>query len=319
MCLEKVNTARLIQYAVVIVLCVAVAPLRSYSQLDSTRVTNESDSSGGQEAAPPLIPSTSAKVSTTKIVIIGGTVVVAMAGIVIYQDNGYWKDNRARFHFKEDLKYSLQVDKIAHFWDTALLSSVLSLSVEWANVPKKDAVLWGAGGSLLFNTFTEIQDGFSEWGFDRVDWLANLGGAFWYVGKNTVPFMENLDIKWNYYPSPNLDTPGAFTGQRHLIFDDYEGFTFWMSFKVNSVLPKSVEQFWPDFLCFAVGYGARDILKPDKYSVWYVGLDYDMTKIIPQDTWFLKSLSETLNYIHFPAPAIRISPGAIWYGLYIGR
>jgi hypothetical protein len=41
-----------------------------------------------------------------------------------------------------------------------------------------------------------------------------------------------------------------------------------------------------------------------------------MTKIIPSDTWFLKTLGEALNFIHFPAPAVQVSPNTIWYGLY---
>jgi hypothetical protein len=47
-----------------------------------------------------------------------------------------------------------------------------------------------------------------------------------------------------------------------------------------------------------------------------LSLDYDLTKIIPQDTGFLRLLAEALNFIHWPAPAVRISPNAVWYGLY---
>lgn len=307
------RTANL-QHAAIVVLCSFFVLHNAHGQIDSMRVEHLDMPGESQEAA--VVPSDSIKINTGRLAIVGGTLAAGMATVAIYQANGYWKDNRSPFHFKEDLTYSLQVDKIAHFWDTALLSSVFSMSLEWANVPKKEAVIWGAGASMLFNTYTEMQDGYSTWGFDRVDWLTDLGGAFWFIGKNNVQFMDPIDIKWNYYPSPNLDTPGAFPGQQHLISDDYEGYTFWLSLKVNQMLPKSVEEYWPDFLCLAVGYGARDIVTPEAYPVWYIGLDYDMTKIIPQDTWFLKSLSETLNYIHFPSPAIRISPSAIWYGLY---
>ena len=47
-----------------------------------------------------------------------------------------------------------------------------------------------------------------------------------------------------------------------------------------------------------------------------IALDYDMTKIIPGDHWLLIALKEGLNFIHFPSPAIRISPNFISYGLY---
>ena len=41
-----------------------------------------------------------------------------------------------------------------------------------------------------------------------------------------------------------------------------------------------------------------------------------MTKIIPGDSWLLQALKEGLNFIHFPAPAIKISPNFVSYGLY---
>jgi hypothetical protein len=47
-----------------------------------------------------------------------------------------------------------------------------------------------------------------------------------------------------------------------------------------------------------------------------LSLDYDMTKIIPSSTPFLRTLGEALNFLHFPAPAVQISPRAIWYGIY---
>jgi hypothetical protein len=98
--------------------------------------------------------------------------------------------------------------------------------------------------------------------------------------------------------------------------DDYEGQTFWASLKVNQLLPEPLEHYWPDFLCVTAGYGGRDILTDRPYRVYFIGLDLDMTKVIPDDTWFLKTLGEALNFIRLPAPAVRISPTVIWYGLY---
>ena len=47
-----------------------------------------------------------------------------------------------------------------------------------------------------------------------------------------------------------------------------------------------------------------------------IALDYDMREIIPGDSWLLQTLKEALNYLHFPSPAIRISPDFIAYGFY---
>lgn len=318
---KKVRTF-LFQRTASLILTLLLFTSHLFAAGDSTQVVQPSGIAH-QEGGASSDCCDSTRINTTRLAIVGGTIGVAMAGIVIYQSNGYWKYNRHSFHFVEDLKYSLSVDKIAHFWATALLAVILTKSFEWTNMPEENALYWGCGTSLFFNTYTEIQDGLHVWGFDRVDWLANLGGAAWPIAKYHLRGLDNVDLKWNYLPSKNLNKAnGAFKGQtNHLIFDDYEGYSFWLSFKMKNILPEGVAQYWPDFLCLALGYGARDIDSPGRkpYPVWYVGLDYDMMKILPTDTPFLRSLAQIFNYIHFPAPAIRFSPSGIWYGLYFGQ
>lgn len=261
---------------------------------------------------------TSPEVNYGRLAIVGGAWTATIISIHIYQQNGWWKDNRTSFHFREDLKYGLSVDKIGHFYSATVATFIGRKSIEWAEIPEQKALLLGVGVGLLFQTYVEIEDGFSAWGFDRVDFATNVIGAAWPIAQYYIPFFQNFDFKFSYHPSPLLNNPGGsgFQGQQHLIFDDYEGQTMWLSTKVKNFLPAALEQYWPEFLCLAVGYGARDIAGPEPYPVYYLALDYDMTKIIPAKTWFLKTLGEALNFIHFPAPAVRISPSAIWYGFY---
>lgn len=259
------------------------------------------------------------EVDHTRLAIVGGGLVALVAGIHIYQQNGWWRDNRAPFHFREDLNYGVWVDKIGHFYGATVGTFIARKAYEWANVSDEGALWMGSGTAFLFQTYIELEDGFSKWGFDRVDYIANLVGTAWPVARYYSPFLQKFDFKFSYHPSPLLGTnPGGtgFQGQKHLIFDDYEGQTLWLSIKVHDFLPGAVQEYWPGFLCVALGYGARDITSPDAYPVLFLALDYDMTRIIPDDTWFLRTLGEALNFIHLPAPAVRISPSAIWYGLY---
>ena len=109
----------------------------------------------------------------------------------------------------------------------------------------------------------------------------------------------------------------GFKGQKHIILDDYEGQTIWLSLRMKKLLPEPVSGVWPAWLCLALGYGARDVgTENGAYRVYFLALDYDLTRIIPQDTSFLRTLSEALNFIHLPAPAVRYLPGSVWYGLY---
>lgn len=258
-------------------------------------------------------------INTTRLLLVGGLLLTSMVTIHIYQQNGWWKDNRAPFHFREDLNYGLHVDKIGHFWGAAVLTEVIALSLEWTAMSKESALLWGAGASLLFQTYIEVEDGFSKWGFDRVDFLSDVAGAAWPLARHYVPALQNVDLKFSYLPSPLINTQGGtgFQGQQHLIMDDYEGQTFWLSMNVNDALPNVVEPYWPDVFRLAIGYGARDIAKQNNaYRVYFLALDYDMTKIIPDTTPFLRTVNRLLKYLHLPAPAVQIHPTTIWYGLY---
>ncbi|MFN0157987.1 MAG: DUF2279 domain-containing protein [Bacteroidota bacterium] len=258
----------------------------------------------------------SLQINTTRLAIVGGTVVVAATAIHLYQANGWWKNSRRSFHFREDLTYALHVDKIGHFFGATGATFVMSRAFRWANYSETNSLLLGAGVSTLFQTYIEIEDGFSTWGFDRVDFAANVAGAWYPVAQHFVPTLREFNLKISYLPSRNINQPGAFSGQKHILMDDYEGQTFWLSVNVNNILPGSVEPYWPDFLALAVGYGARDILTQNPYRVYFVSLDYDMSKIIPQTSDFLRTLTGVLNFIRFPAPTVQISPNAIWYGLY---
>ncbi len=264
-----------------------------------------------------VLPDT-VEVSTVRLVIVGGALAGTMAGIHIYQQSGWWKDNRRSFHFREDLTYGMSVDKLGHFYGANVAAFVFSRSFQWAGIRERPSLFLGAGCSILFQTYIEVQDGFSAWGFDRVDYAANVAGAFYPVAQYFVPFLRDFNFKFSYHPSPLINEGGGigFRGQKHIMFDDYEGQTIWLSVSVNNLLPRSVEPFWPDWLALAVGYGVRDVASPDPYSIVILSLDYDMTRIIPPNTWFLRTVGEALNFIHFPAPAVQISPNAIWYGLY---
>ncbi len=260
------------------------------------------------------------EINYTKLGIVSGALLGGMTAIHLYQQAGWWKDNRAPFHFQEDLSYSLGVDKIGHFHATSAYTYVFAKSLEWANLSEDDALWYGAGGALLFQTFIEFEDGISTWGFDRVDYAADIAGAFWPIAQHKYPLLNEVELKFSYHPSELLDRPGGigFQGQKHLVVDDYEGQTFWLSTHLKSILPEPVKSITPEFLCVALGYGSRDIVgtTTPPYRVWFLALDLDMTKIIPQNTKFLRTLSESLNFFHLPMPAIQFSPNAIWYGLY---
>ena len=291
--------------ALCVVCCISV-PLRLAAQSDSTR--NEILSQ------PPHADSTG--VNGTRLAIVGGTVAAGVTAVHLYQSNAWWKTKRAPFHVKEDLTYALNIDKLGHFYGANVLTFMLSRGLQWANVPERPSLVWGAVGSSLFQTYIEVEDGFSAyWGFDRVDFAADIVGAWYPLIQQWVPPLQNVNMRFSYVPKTE-GSQGAIPGQTHNIFDDYEGQTIWLTFTMKNLLPRDAAEWWPGFLCLSVGVAVRNNNSPDRYLAWYIAPDLDMTKIIPPDTGLLKTLGEILNFIHFPLPAIRIAPNVVWYGIY---
>jgi hypothetical protein len=232
--------------------------------------------------------------------------------------NNWWYSQRIPFHFREDNVYALDLDKYAHVYAAAAVSFVFARSLEWSGFSRTSSVWYGAGLGLLFQTYIEFQDGFSpEWGFSRWDAIGNCAGAAFFVLQHNIPFVQSFDLKISYKPSAMLGKNGShgIAVKQQTVIDDYEGQTYWLGIKVRNFLPVDIKPYWPSFLGIAAGITVRDLLQQNRRREFYISLDYDFTAL-PGDSWFLKTLKEAANYIHFPAPAVRISQSAIWYGLY---
>jgi len=258
----------------------------------------------------------STRVNGTRLAIVGGTVAAGMVAIHIYQHNAWWRGARGPFHVEEDLRYAKNIDKLGHLYAANLLTFGLSRSLRWTNVGEEPALVWGAVGSTLFETYIEVEDGFAvHWGFDRVDFAADVFGAWYPVAQHAWPFLRNFNFRFSYLPK----TPGSegpFPGQTHTVFDDYEGQTIWLTLTMKNLLPSSWAEVWPSPLCLSFGLAVRNNLSADRYLTLLIAPDLDLTKIFPADSEFLQSLGAVLNFIHFPLPAVRVSPNVVWYGLY---
>ena len=259
---------------------------------------------------------TSASLNPARLAIVGGTVAVGVTAIHLYQQDAWWKEYRTSFHFREDLEYAKNIDKLGHLYAASAMTFIFSKSLQWCNMNEPSSLLWGAVSSTLFQTYVEIEDGYSAyWGFDRVDYAANLFGAWYPVLQHHVPIFKNFQFRFSYFPK-NEGSAGAIPGQTKTVFDDYEGQTFWLTITPKGLFSEKSLGWWPDWLAIAGGVSVRDNNSPDRYLVWFLAPDLDMTKIIPQNTPFLRTLGEALNFIHFPMPAVQVSPGVVWYGLY---
>lgn len=255
-------------------------------------------------------------VNGTRLAIVAGTAAAGITAIHLYQQNAWWKEHRTSFHFREDLVYASNVDKIGHLYGASLMTFLFSKSLQWANLSEGSSLVWGAAGATLFQTYVEIEDGYSAyWGFDRVDFAADLIGAWYPVLQHYVPPLQDVQLRFSYFPK-DAGGPSAIAGQTKTIIDDYEGQTFWLTLTPHAWFPEG-NRWWPAFLGIAVGVAVRDNVSDNRYLAWYIAPELDFRAIIPRSTWFLRTLGEALNFLHLPMPAVRVGPGSmVWYGLY---
>ena len=230
----------------------------------------------------------------------------------------------------------VNMDKGGHFMGGLFLSRSLTASYTWTGFTPRTAAALGTLTSWVALLEVEMRDAyFDQWGFSVPDFTANTLGASVPLLHAFVPSTRLVDFKFSYWPS-SLYTDNderALAGRPHTqyLIDDYEGMTFWMSFAVNDVLPARAEEAWPDFLGLALGYGAaglhgsnvksrgrerafKDL--PDAQPELLLALDYD-ARFLPGQGFLWDYFKTQLNWIHFPAPAIRFHPDVRFYLLYL--
>ena len=231
----------------------------------------------------------------------------------------------------------VNVDKAGHFMGGLVMAEVMNETYSWCGFGTRSAAVLGTLTSWAALLEIEMRDAyFDQWGFSIPDFFTNTVGASVPLVHALFPATRAVRFKFSYLPSPlYLDyeervQPPERPHTEHLI-DDYEGMTFWMAVSVNQFLRGRAEELWPDYLGLALGYGAqgmhgsnvksrgpnkyfRDL--PDATPEILVALDYD-ARFLPGAGGIWDQLKGQLNWIHFPAPAVRLYPSWRFYFLYM--
>ncbi len=258
------------------------------------------------------------KVNPWRMTALGVAGAGVFTGLHIYYSNTWWKDKRHFFKYAEDGFYARNMDKASHIYTANVFTVLTATGFEWAGVSPSKSLLYGAITSMAYETYIEINDGFApNWGFDWVDMGANIAGALYPFLQNEVKPFRHINFKWSFKP----EWIKKKTSSGDDLLDDYTNMTFWVSVNPMIVLPKSITngKFYPKFLAFALGMSLQNAShvtgSTNAQSQWFISLDWDINQL-PGKSDFMKKLKKLLNFYHFPAPAVRISPSGIWYGLY---
>ncbi|MBZ0204220.1 MAG: YfiM family protein [Ignavibacteria bacterium] len=258
------------------------------------------------------------KINPWKMTALGVVAGGIFTGLHIYYSNTWWKDKVHYFKFAQDGFYARNMDKASHIYTANAFTVITATGFEWAGLSPSKSLLYGAITSMAYETYIEVNDGLApNWGFDWVDMGANLAGALYPFLQNEVKPFRHINFKWSFKP----EWVKKKTTQSDDLLDDYTNMTFWVSVNPMIVLPKSITngKFYPKFLAFALGMSLQDAShvtgSTNAQSQWFISIDWDVNQL-PGKSDFMKKLKKILNFYHFPAPAVRISPSGIWYGLY---
>ena len=236
-------------------------------------------------------------------------------GFVWYRDK-----ERVPFHFYNDGRAWLQMDKFGHAYTAYWESQLTYKALRWAGVDKRRALLWGGPAGFVFQAPIEIFDGMHEgYGFSWWDVVANGVGSVLFTVQEAV-FDEQLVImKFSYSPSiyPRYHHK---LGENHFdrFFLDYNGHTYWFSANLRTLTGITAI---PEWLQIAYGYSANGMIlefdnpveyrgEPfphlDRYRQHLFSLDLDLSRIPARKRW-VRILLQTANTIKIPFPAVEFN------------
>lgn len=270
-------------------------------------------------------------INKKRLAIVLGASSLTLAASYIYVQNVWWSENKQSFHLDDgaDYKYAINLDKCAHLMGGLISAELTHDALKWTGLNENKAYLYSFVLGTTMHTFIEIKDGFAKtYGFSIGDIAAGtVGSAIPYL-KYKFPKLNAFNFKFSYYKHDDYYFQQFSHGDW---IDDYMNHTYWLTLSVNDWLPKGskVEKVWPDFLCLAGGFGVDNTLnwyykginEPENKGKgnyeYYLSLDIDWRKIIPQKTDGQKILARTLNYIKIPLPTLRVGPSTEFYWLFL--
>lgn len=269
------------------------------------------------------------KVNKKRVFIVGSSVGATLGVSYWYIQNSWWSEKQIPFHFDNgaDLTYALNVDKVGHFMGGLQSADFFSSSMKWAGMNEKQSLWYGAAFGSGLQLAIEMKDAYAPyWGFSKWDLALGTAGALWPVAQYYNDDLKSINFKFSYYKRSNiywdLDKQRGNETNKYNWQDDYPNQTYWITFDVNHFTESCC---WPDWLNVAVGFGIDDsqyldenFTKTGGENEWYIAFDYDIPKMLKKwDSPTGKKVKHWLNYIHFPAPTIRISPKLEFYPLFL--
>ncbi len=258
----------------------------------------------------------------------------AYYAVSLYVLSKTWYKDRRRvsFHFYDDTRGYLQVDKFGHMFGSYVYSYAGYHYLLNSGLSRNEALWFGATLGTILQLPIEIMDGLHEgYGFSWSDVGANAMGSALVLGQELLFEEQIAKYKFSYWESAYSDNANGFLGRNSFdrLLKDYNGHTYWLSVPLNRLLPF---ESMPAWMNIALGYGANGmygefdnistyqgvaIPETRRYRQFLISLDVDWTRI-ETNSDFLKTVLHAMAFIKLPFPALEYnSTGRLkWYWLY---
>ena len=233
----------------------------------------------------------------------------------------YKKYPQSKFHFFNDNKEWLQVDKVSHAYGAYMEGRVSMGLWQWAKAPKNNAIWFGGLSGLAYEAIIEILDGYSaEWGFSTGDFLANMAGSALLVSQQLAWGEQRIQMRYSTHPVeyPNdaahvrVDELFGKSKMEKLV-KDYNPQTYWLTVNYAAFFKNKN---LPNWLPASFGYGGQNMFGAfvntgaasglQRYRQWYFAPDIDLTQI-KTNSDMLHALFFVMTLFHFPSPSIEFS------------
>jgi hypothetical protein len=245
-----------------------------------------------------------------------------------YQDNEI-----SNFHWYNDSKGWMQVDKFGHATTAYIITNYAYWSLDWAGVDNNKAAIYGGLIGWGSMTVIEILDSFSEeWGASPSDLVANTIGSAFFTGQQLLWKEQRFSLKFSYHPTDYAQYRPDLLGENELqrSLKDYNGQTYWLSMNIKSFLRE--ESKFPPWLNVAFGYGAKGMLgtfsNPQEWNgnelpyekrtrQYYMTMDIDWTRI-ETNSALLRLVFKAFSFVKAPMPTLEYNNenGLIFHWLY---
>jgi uncharacterized protein YfiM (DUF2279 family) len=247
------------------------------------------------------------------------------ASLLVLAQTWYQDRQRVPFHFYNDNRAYLQVDKAGHAFGAYVYSYAAYHALLRSGFTRNQALTFGATAGAILQAPVEIMDGVHEgYGFSWGDVAANSLGAVVVLGQELLFGEQAAKLKFSYRPSSYARRANGYLGTSALdrLLTDYNGHTYWLSAPAARLLGTDA---LPPWLNVAAGYGAEGMYGEFENITSYRGveipqarrrrqvllsLDVDWTRIDTRSRR-LKVVGRALTMVKLPFPAIEYSSGRL--------